>query len=43
MKHGGVDPDEVQHGGVPILQYDQAGHDPRNLGIHTAMNSANTV
>ena len=30
MEHGGVDPDEVQHGRVPVLQHSQARHDPRN-------------
>jgi hypothetical protein len=32
MKHGVVDPDEVQHGGVPILQHSQARCGTRNLG-----------
>ena len=27
MKHGGVDPDEVEQGGVPILQHGQAPRD----------------
>ena len=30
MKHGSVDPDEVQHGRVSVLQHSQARHDPRN-------------
>ena len=29
MKHSGVDPDDVQHGGVPILQHSQARRDLR--------------
>jgi hypothetical protein len=32
MKHGGVDPDDVQHGGVPILQHSQTCRDTRNFG-----------
>jgi hypothetical protein len=32
MKHGDVDPDEVQHGGVPILLHSQARRDMRNFG-----------
>ena len=31
MKHGGVDPDEVEQGGVPILRYGQARHDTGNF------------
>jgi len=31
MKHGGVDPDEVQQGGVPILQHGQADRDTGNF------------
>jgi len=33
MKHGGVDPDEVQYGGVPILRHGQARRDARNFGM----------
>ena len=32
MKHCGVDPNEVQHGGVPILQHSQARQDRRKFG-----------
>lgn len=32
MKHRGVDPDEVQQGGVPILQQGQAHLNRRNSG-----------
>jgi len=31
MKHGDVGPDEVQHGGVPILQHSQARHSLRHF------------
>ena len=33
MEHGGVDPDDVYHGGVPILQHGQARRDPRYFGM----------
>lgn len=32
MKHGDVDPDEVQHGGIPVLQHGQARHGLRDFG-----------
>ena len=31
MKQGGVDPDEVQHGGVPILWHNQARRNTKNF------------
>jgi len=31
MKQGSVDPDEVQHGGVPILWHNQARRDTKNF------------
>ena len=31
MKHGSVDPDEVYHGGVPILQHSQTRCDMENF------------
>jgi hypothetical protein len=32
MKHGGVDPDEVEHGYVPILQHSQVRRNTRGFG-----------
>jgi len=43
IKQGGVYPDDVQHGGVPILHHRQARDNLGHLGCHTARNSANTV
>ena len=31
-KHDHVDPDEVQHGSIPILRHCQAGHSLRRFG-----------
>ena len=31
MKHGDVDPDEMQRGGVPILQHRQLRHNLRHF------------
>ena len=32
MKYCGVEPDEIKHGSVPILQQDQSRRDRRNSG-----------
>lgn len=43
IEHGDVNPDEVYHGTVPILQHRQTRHRSRHLELHTAMNKKNTV
>ena len=42
-EHGDIGPDEVQKGGVPVLQHRQARCNLKYSRDHTATNSTNTV
>lgn len=33
VKHGDVDPYEVQYGGIPILKHSQARYDSKDFGV----------